>query len=128
MLLQVLIILRFHVFAKDLLESVKKMEDSLKRLQRVRQTNRSSNNLAATSANYMSDDDKIRLQLSLDIKELMRQIDENFGEYRKDSSFSSLENLIEEINITLNKQLSNQNSDKAINSNFLVIEENETSS
>jgi hypothetical protein len=108
------------------------MEDSLKRLQRVRQTNRSSANLASSSANYMSDDDKIRLQLSLDIKELRKQLEEKFDGYKSDTSLNILNNLIDEINNTLSKQQQNQNLnqnenfDKAANSNFLVIEENET--
>jgi hypothetical protein len=106
------------------------MEDSLKRLQRVRQTNRSSANL--TSANYMSDDDKIRLQLSLDINELRKQLEEKFDECKGDNNFDFLGKMVNEINNTLNKQQlsqninQNENSGKETNSNFLVIEENET--
>jgi len=52
----------------DVLTSVKKMEDSLKRLKKVRGTDKSSGNQG------MSDDDKIRQQLILDITNYGEQV------------------------------------------------------
>jgi len=48
----------------DVLISVKKMEDSLKRLKRGK----------AASSVGMSDDNKIRTQISLDVKEFTSQV------------------------------------------------------
>ena len=52
----------------EVLNSVRKMEESLKRLKKARGSNTSS------SAQGMSDDDKIRLQLYLDVKEYDEQV------------------------------------------------------
>ena len=103
------------------------MEDSLKRLQRVRQTNKSSANL---SVNSMSDDDKIRLQLSLDINELGKQLEEKFDGYKGDANFNLLMKIVEDINAFLNKQQQQQqsqhSSSNSIDKNAFFIEENET--
>ncbi len=89
--------------ASDLLESVKKMEDSLKRLHKVRQNkNASSATLSASgssaSSGTISDDDKIRLQLALDINEFGKQLEEKCDGYKGDSNYESLCKLVEEIN------------------------------
>ncbi|UYV78259.1 COG2 [Cordylochernes scorpioides] len=52
---------RFHTATVDVLTSVKKMEDSLKRLKKEGRASR-------PNAAGMSDDDKIRLQLALDVE------------------------------------------------------------
>lgn len=52
----------------DVLTSVKKMEDSLKRLKKVRGTDKS------LGTQGMSDDDKIRQQLILDITSYSEQV------------------------------------------------------
>lgn len=52
----------------DVLTSVKKMEDSLKRLKKVRGTDKSVGNQG------MTDDDKIRQQLILDITSYGNQV------------------------------------------------------
>ena len=52
-------IYRYYTVTSDVLTSVKKMEDSLKRLKKVRGTEKTSQGI--------SDDDKIRTQLILDI-------------------------------------------------------------
>lgn len=57
---------RYDGTASDVLLSVKKMEESLKRL-KSRKTN---SNLVGN----MSDDDKIRLQISLDFEHLCTQV------------------------------------------------------
>ena len=91
--------------ASDLLESVKKMEDSLKRLHKVRQNkNASSATLSSAggaSSGTMSDDDKIRLQLLLDINEFGKQLEEKCNGYKGDSNYESLCKLVEEINQNL---------------------------
>ena len=52
---------RYYTVTSDVLTSVKKMEDSLKRLKKVRGTEK------AGGSQGMTDDDKIRQQLILDI-------------------------------------------------------------
>lgn len=59
---------RYCTVTSDVLTSVKKMEDSLKRLKKVRGTEKSS------GSQGMSDDDKIRQQLVLDISNYGTQV------------------------------------------------------
>ena len=59
--------------ARDLLTSVKKTEDSLLKLQLGRRS-------AVNISSGMSDDNKIRLQLSLDIAAFSQQVSTNVGE------------------------------------------------
>lgn len=59
---------RYFTVTSDVLTSVKKMEDSLKRLKKVRGTDKSTGNQG------MSDDDKIRQQLILDISSYGKQV------------------------------------------------------
>ena len=59
---------RYLVVTSDVLTSVKKMEESLRRLRTARGTS------SAGGSQGMSDDDKIRLQLCLDVKELRTQV------------------------------------------------------
>lgn len=73
------------------------MEDSLKRLQRVRQNKSTASNLN-TQVSVMSDDDKIRLQLMLDIVEFGKQLELKFNGYKGESNYDSLYKLVEEIN------------------------------
>lgn len=56
----------------DVLHSVKKMEESLKRLKQARKS--SPANPGGSSGGGMSDDDKIRLQLALDVEYLGDQV------------------------------------------------------
>lgn len=56
----------------DVLHSVKKMEESLKRLKQARKT--ASATPSGSSGGGMSDDDKIRLQLALDVEYLGEQV------------------------------------------------------
>jgi hypothetical protein len=136
--------IKFQVIANELLESVKRMEDSLKKLQKVRQTSKSSANIAGhnrsssggLTAISMSDDDKIRLQLSIDIIELGNLLSSNFEGYKGGSNFELLTLIVEDINKTITS--GNSNSQKSLtqtentihmsdsNSNFIVLEENET--
>lgn len=124
---------RFHSLANDLLESVKKMEDSLKRLQKVRQT-KSSANLSGSSSGSasMSDDDKIRLQLKIDISEFGNQLAEKCDGYKGGSNYDELLEIVDEINKHFMDNSKEANSFKnklnldANNSNLVVTEENET--
>jgi hypothetical protein len=116
------------------------MEDSLKRLQQFkRQSNRSLANMTNQS-NTVSDDDKIRLQLYLDVVEFGRLLVEKFDGYRGETNYDALYRLVED----LNKDSSSQDAPKTSsldsnqtngattgvvgNSNveFTVDEENET--
>lgn len=57
---------KYYAVVSDVLTSVKKMEESLMRLQKMR-AGKSSGNLASMDDNKLSDDDKIRMQLHLDV-------------------------------------------------------------
>ena len=74
-----------------------KVEDSLKRLHKVRQSKSTAANLSSMTSATMSDDDKIRLQLVLDITEFGAQLEEKFG-YTGESNYESLYELVVEIN------------------------------
>ncbi|XP_007936688.1 conserved oligomeric Golgi complex subunit 2 [Orycteropus afer afer] len=62
---------KYYETVSDVLNSVKKMEESLKRLKQARKTTPSN---PVGSSGGMSDDDKIRLQLALDVEYLGEQI------------------------------------------------------
>lgn len=88
------ICLKYHSNASDLLESVRKMEDNLRMLQRVRKTNTAA--AAANAANTISDDDKIRMQLHLDVVEFGRLCAEKFNGYKGESNYDALLKLVED--------------------------------
>lgn len=100
-------ICRYYSIASDLLTSVQKMEDSLKRLKRVRGDNKaqtsdsttsSATNTATgtTTSNVMSDDDKIRFQLYIDVCEFGSSLLEKFS-YQGDENYAKLYKLVEEV-------------------------------
>lgn len=62
---------RYFETVSDVLNSVKKMEESLKRLKQAR---RSLATNPVSSSGGMGDDDKIRLQLALDVEYLGEQV------------------------------------------------------
>ncbi|KAK7104007.1 hypothetical protein V1264_018785 [Littorina saxatilis] len=81
---------QFSEVTGEVLTSVRKMEESLKRLKKVRGSEKSS------SSQGLSDDDKIRSQIIVDIEELGKQV-EMFGvEKTAISGFSKLQSLAEE--------------------------------
>ncbi|KAM8947218.1 conserved oligomeric Golgi complex subunit 2 [Pelodytes ibericus] len=79
---------RYYETVSDVLSSVKKMEESLKRLKQARKTTTSTN--ASNGGN--TDDNKIRLQLAIDVDYLKKQI-ENMN--LKTDDIKSLPALIE---------------------------------
>lgn len=62
---------RYFETVSDVLNSVKKMEESLKRLKQARRAPATN---PVSSSGGMSDDDKIRLQLALDVEFLGEQV------------------------------------------------------
>ncbi|XP_062375568.1 conserved oligomeric Golgi complex subunit 2 isoform X1 [Sardina pilchardus] len=84
---------RYYETISDVLSSVRKMEESLKRLKQARKTT-----AASTSGNNggPSDDSKIRLQLALDVEYLGEQIQKMGLEPTDISMFSSLLDLVRE--------------------------------
>ena len=126
--------IKYQAIANDLLESVRMMEDSLKRLQQFkRQSNRSLANMTASGS--MSDDDKIRLQLYLDIVEFGRLLESKFDGYRGEANYDALYKLVEDINSNGSAAAtSNANGLKETNGTttnddelkFSVVEENQT--
>ncbi|XP_061405710.1 conserved oligomeric Golgi complex subunit 2 [Lethenteron reissneri] len=67
---------RYHETVSDVLTSVRKMEESLKRLKQARKTGAGATAAAAAaSGTGLTDDDKIRLQLYLDTQAFRQQIE-----------------------------------------------------
>ena len=60
------ILSQYAALILDLLDSARRMEDSLKKLRKTR--------FAADSATGLTDDDKIRLQLSLDVRRIQHWV------------------------------------------------------
>jgi hypothetical protein len=105
---------KFFLISNNLLVSVKKMEDSLKHLKRVRgdakqaivaDTSSSSTSSLATAqqlqtqgsqTTQLSDDDKIRLQLYLDVCELGKCLIDKFA-YDGGEHYSVLFKLVDDI-------------------------------
>ncbi|XP_032098251.1 conserved oligomeric Golgi complex subunit 2 isoform X2 [Sapajus apella] len=82
---------KYYETVSDVLNSVKKMEESLKRLKQARKTT-PSNPIGPSGG--MSDDDKIRLQLALDVEYLGEQI-QKLGLQTSDiKSFPALTELV----------------------------------
>ena len=67
---------RYYTTVCDVLTSVRKMEESMMRLQKLRSGKFSSGNLSSLAAanQTLSDDDKIRLQLYLDVVSFGKQV------------------------------------------------------
>ncbi|MBN3292335.1 COG2 protein, partial [Polypterus senegalus] len=83
---------RYFETVSDVLSSVKKMEESLKRLKQARKTVTSS----STGANGgLSDDNKIRLQLALDVEYLGEQVQKMGIKTNDLNLFSSLLELVQ---------------------------------
>ncbi|XP_025770826.1 conserved oligomeric Golgi complex subunit 2 [Puma concolor] len=82
---------KYYETVSDVLNSVKKMEESLKRLKQARKTTPTN---PIGPGGGMSDDDKIRLQLALDVEYLGEQI-QKMGLATKDiKSFPALAELV----------------------------------
>ena len=68
---------RYHAVTGDVLTSIKRTEDSLMRLKRSRKqpgSGASGQTLNQENQSAMSDDDKIRLQFTLDTEEFGRAV------------------------------------------------------
>lgn len=82
---------KYFETVSDVLSSVRKMEESLKRLKQAR---RSPATNPVSSSGGMSDDDKIRLQLALDVEHLGEQIQKMGLQTSDIKSFLALTELV----------------------------------
>ncbi|XP_039563086.1 conserved oligomeric Golgi complex subunit 2 isoform X2 [Passer montanus] len=82
---------KYYETVSDVLSSVKKMEESLKRLKQARRS--ATSNPVGTNGG-MSDDNKIRLQLALDVEYFGEQIQKMGLETSSIKSFSALAELV----------------------------------
>ncbi|CAO2609426.1 Conserved oligomeric Golgi complex subunit 2 [Lemmus lemmus] len=82
---------RYFETVSDVLNSVKKMEESLKRLKQARRAPATN---PVSSSGGMSDDDKIRLQLALDVEFLGEQIRKMGLQTNDIKSFPALAELV----------------------------------
>lgn len=73
---------------------MQKTEESLRRLKNLREKSAQQTNMALSTGQLMTDDDKIRLQLQLDIMFFVSQID---GHHLTRSEVEKLELLIQLI-------------------------------
>ena len=90
---------QFLANVSDVLAAVQKMEESLKRLKRVRdsKTNLAGGGATGDSGKGVSDDDKIRLQLYLDVLHFLSRMRSDFGVDPADvSSSEELLRVVEE--------------------------------
>ncbi|XP_019382777.1 PREDICTED: conserved oligomeric Golgi complex subunit 2 [Gavialis gangeticus] len=83
---------KYYETVSDVLSSVKKMEESLKRLKQARKTV-TPNNVGSNGG--MSDDNKIRLQLALDVEYFGDQMQKMGLETSDTKSFSALTELVQ---------------------------------
>ncbi|XP_068087921.1 conserved oligomeric Golgi complex subunit 2 [Hyperolius riggenbachi] len=81
---------KYYETVSEVLNSVNKMEQSLRRLKQARKAAVSSN----STSGGVSDDNKIRLQLVLDVEYFMTQV-QQFGVCTDDTSFSALTELVQ---------------------------------
>ncbi|XP_064622383.1 conserved oligomeric Golgi complex subunit 2-like [Lineus longissimus] len=79
---------QYFTITSDVLTSVKKMEDSLKRLKKARGS-------IASLGQGMSDDDKIRLQIAIDVDALGEQITGFISEKNSIKSYQKLSDMVE---------------------------------
>lgn len=84
---------KYYLICSELLESIKKMEDSLKRLKKVRGD---STNDSLSTNKTTSDDDKIRLQLYIDVSEFGSNLNERFS-YKGGNFYEMLFKLVDDI-------------------------------
>ncbi|XP_001369328.1 conserved oligomeric Golgi complex subunit 2 [Monodelphis domestica] len=82
---------KYYETVSDVLSSVKKMEESLKRLKQARKT--ATTNPIGTNGG-MSDDNKIRLQLALDVESLGEQMQKMDLQTSNIKSFTALTELV----------------------------------
>ncbi|KAL2770705.1 conserved oligomeric Golgi complex subunit 2 isoform 2 [Daubentonia madagascariensis] len=82
---------KYYETVSDVLNSVKKMEESLKRLKQARKTTPAN---PVGPSGGMSDDDKIRLQLALDVEYLGEQIQKMGLQTSDIKSFPALAELV----------------------------------
>ncbi|XP_075388067.1 conserved oligomeric Golgi complex subunit 2 [Tenrec ecaudatus] len=82
---------KYYGTVSDVLNSVKKMEESLKRLKQARKTSPAN---SVGSSGGMTDDDKIRLQLALDVEHLGAQIQKMGLQTSSIKSFPALVELV----------------------------------
>ncbi|XP_028395928.1 conserved oligomeric Golgi complex subunit 2-like isoform X2 [Dendronephthya gigantea] len=86
---------KFYNVTSDVLTSIKRTEDSLLRLKRIKKSDNPSTNPATTEKGKMSDDDKIRMQFALDAEEFGKQISSLGIPVDKVSSYKKLVAFVE---------------------------------
>lgn len=98
-----------------MLTSVKKMEDSLKQLKRLRMDNKTAasadsaanapQSSGSTPSATISDDDKVRLQLYIDVCEFGSVLEDKF-KYKGGDNYNTLFKLVDEVKSQIDAQMS----------------------
>lgn len=94
---------KYFLLVGQVLEAVQKMEDSLKRLKKIRDkttTNKDSSSSSTTKEEKngkISDDDKIRLQLFIDVRYYVRKMEQLGVDKDKIDKINELENMVKEV-------------------------------
>ena len=68
---------RYFLTVSDVLNSVRKMEESMMRLQKMRKS-KDTQSFGSDNNGTLSDDDKIRLQLSIDVDTFGKKVNMNW--------------------------------------------------
>lgn len=94
--IQFLLVLRYFAAVTDVLTSVKKTEESLRRLKNLREKSSNNNpNQSSSGSGGMSDDDKIRLQLHVDIITWTNEIEKMHVDRNSVDKLNELNELVE---------------------------------
>lgn len=102
-------LIRYFKAIEEVLTSVQKTEESLRRLKNLREKSTSTTTANIQSSNDrhgMSDDDKIRLQLQIDVRYWTKEIESN------DIRRENVDKLFEMISLVEDTTKANKTSDK----------------
>lgn len=102
-------LIRYFKAIEEVLTSVQKTEESLRRLKNLREKSTSTTTANIQSSNDrqgMSDDDKIRLQLQIDVRYWTKEIENN------DIRRENVDKLFEMISLVEDTTKANKTSDK----------------
>lgn len=108
---------KYASIASDLLESVRKMEESMRKLQRVRKSSAQVSSSSSASNSAVSDDDKIRIQLYIDVVELEKLCAQRFKGYVS-PNYDGLFKLVQDIHANIISNLSHGTSSAVMTRSF----------
>ncbi|XP_046848416.1 conserved oligomeric Golgi complex subunit 2-like [Xenia sp. Carnegie-2017] len=97
---------KFYNLTSEVLTSIKRTEDSLLRLKRIRKNDIATANVSITEGDKITDDDKIRMQFALDTEEFGKQISLLGISVKEVASYKQLSAFVENAKNTSNSYTS----------------------